>query len=300
MDLSETLDTVGLGGLVVELERAAQSVAPILLIGEAGSGCSWLARSLHRISPRARGPLVEVDALLVPAELFDSELFGHRRGAFTGAVTHRTGKVAQAEGGTLLLDHLEDFSSSVQAKLLRLISERQFAPLGGRDQTADVRFISIASPRIHEHVERGVLRRDLYHRLEVLVFELPPLAERSLDWPRLARTLLNECSRRLGVEVPQTDEAELATLAQRPWPGNLTQLRTFLERALLRHEGEGPLTFSTEQSLPPEAPKSLREAEHEAILEALAYTRGRQGEAAKLLGISRKSLWERRRRLGIP
>lgn len=300
MEFAESLETVGLGEFESELQRAARSTAPILLVGESGSGCSWLARSLHRNSGRAEGPLVEVDPLVVPTELFDSELFGHRRGAFTGASADRVGKVAQAEGGSLLLDHLEDFSSTVQAKLLRLISERQFAPLGGRDQVADVRFFSIASPRIYEHVERGWLRRDLFHRLEVLVFELPTLGQRALDWPRLARTLLGEASRRLGVDLPPLEDEELSTLRHRDWPGNLTQLRTTLERALLQHEGRGALRFSRHPEVVSRPPKSLREAEYDAILEALAFTRGRQGEAAELLGISRKSLWERRKRLGIP
>ncbi|REJ79833.1 MAG: sigma-54-dependent Fis family transcriptional regulator [Acidobacteria bacterium] len=300
MDFGESLELVGLSHLADDLARAARSPAPLLLIGSAGSGRTWLARRLHEQSPRAGGPLVEVDPLLVPSALFDSELFGHRRGAFTGAVEDRKGRVALAEGGSLLVDRLEELPSEVQVKLLRLIAEGEYTPLGGRQRRADVRFLAAASPQLHDRVRRGLFRRDLLYRLEVLVFELPELGARALDWERLARALLAEAGERLGLEVPETRSDTLRSLGARAWPGNLTQLRSVLDRALLQHEGPGPLRLPLGERHEEPRPRSLRQAEHEAILRALAYARGNQTQAAEILGISRKSLWERRKRLGIP
>jgi len=282
-----------------ELERAARADAPVLILGEAGTGRSRLARALHDASPRAAAPLVEVDVAAIPATLFESELFGHRPGAFTGADRVHLGRVARADGGTLLLDHVEELPVGSQPKLLRLLSERRYAPLGGVDAAADVRFFAIGAADLPARVERGAFREDLYWRIEVLTLRLPPLRERRADVVPLAEAMLADLALRFGRPRLRLAAAARGWLADEPWPGNLRQLRNALERAVLTHdrdtiEPERPRDSASDR------PRSLAEAEIAAIRAALAHTRGHQGRAAELLGISRKNLWEKRKRYGIP
>lgn len=278
-------------------ERAAATDAPILVLGEPGSGRSSVARALHTISRRRAGPLVEVDPGSVPSSLFESELFGYRAGAFTGADEGRDGKVVWAEGGTLLLDHVEELPAPVQPKLLRLLAERRFAPLGGREQEADVRFLALGTEDLPLRVERGAFRADLFYRLEVVAFHLPPLRRRRADLPAVLDSAFADLCLRLGRPGLELADSARAWMLEHSWPGNLRQLRNVLERGIILAQGD--------QVDPPrpteggEAPRSLEEVERTEILRALAYTRGHQGRAAQLLGISRKSLWERRRRHGI-
>src|SRR4051812_33472895 len=160
------------------IERAAASTAPVLLLGEAGTGRSTVARSLHGASPRAAGPLVEIDPGSIPSTLFESELFGYRAGAFTGADRASEGRVARAAGGTLVLDHVGELPPAAQPKLLRLVAERRYSPLGGAEAEADVRFVAIGSEDLPRRVARETFRPDLFYRLEVVAFRLPPLRER--------------------------------------------------------------------------------------------------------------------------
>ncbi len=279
------------------LTRAAQSAAPILIQGEAGTGRSTLARALHDVSDRAG--LVEADVGLIPATLFEGELFGYKRGAFTGAEESRSGLVARAEGGTLLLDHLEELPILQQPKLLRLLSENRYSPLGGRERSADVRFISIASAELQDRVRSGSFRQDLFYRLEVLLFAIPPLRERLQDLDALIEALLSDLSLRFArpaIELAPTSRAWMQT---HDWPGNVRELRNVLERAVVLHE-DGVLVVPEPTQLRKQKPRSLEELEVTAIRDALRFTKGHQGEAAELLGISRKTLWEKRRRHGIP
>jgi len=257
------------------IHRAAASSAPVLLVGEPGTGRSLLAQLVHRASSRSGGPLVEADLATIPSELFESELFGHREGAFTGATGHHPGRVGRAQGGTLVLDQM-----------------------GGNERPADVRIISIAASDLKERVARGALREDLYYRLEVLAFRLPPLRERREDLPQLIRVLLEDLCARLSRPVPEVGEAALKWMLDYHWPGNLRQLRNVLERGLIL-PGDGPF-----EPRPPQdaevVPRSLEAVERRQIVRALRYTRGHQGRAAELLGISRKTLWEKRRRYGLP
>lgn len=281
------------------VERAADSDAPILVLGEAGTGRSSLARALHAAGSRGAGPLVELDVAAVPATLFESELFGHRPGAFTGALEGAPGKVQRAEGGTLVLDHVEDLPVATQPKLLRLISERSYAPLGGAERAAKVRFVALGSADLPERAAGGSFRTDLFFRLEVVTYRLPPLRDRRADLPSLVRFFLSDLAQRLGVERPRLAESTWRWLVEYHWPGNLRQLRNLLEREMLMHPGDRVLEPPRPRDAG-ERPQSLAEAEKDLIRKALAYTRGRQQEAADLLGISRKTLWQKRKRYGLP
>lgn len=277
--------------------KAARADVTILILGEAGTGRSTVARALHEASDRREGPYVEVDAGTVPAELFEGELFGYRPGAFTGASGGSPGRIGRALGGTLVLDHVEELPLAIQPKLLRLIAEKTFTPLGGEEREADLRFIAIGSEDLRERVRRGAFRSDLFYRLEVVSFLLPPLRQRREDLEAVTGRILDDLSRRFGRPDLELTATAREWISSHPWPGNLRQLRNVLERELILQEGS---------RLDPEPPgrggppKSLRELERQHILDTLAYTRGHQGRAAELLGISRKSLWEKRRRYDIP
>jgi two-component system C4-dicarboxylate transport response regulator DctD len=281
------------------LERAAASDAPILILGEPGTGRSALARALHAASRRAARALVEVDPGALPPSLIESELFGHRAGAFTGAERAYAGRVARAEGGTLLLDHVEELPLAAQPKLLRLLSERRYAPLGGAEVAADVRFLAIGVEDLRGRVERGAFRDDLYWRLEVLTFALAPLRSRRDDVLPAAEAMLADLAERFARPGLALSDRARAWFPAHDWPGNLRQLRNTLERALLAADGL-ELDPAPPRDAAVAAPRSLEEHEREAIRAALAWTRGHQGRAAELLGVSRKGLWEKRRRLGIP
>jgi two-component system response regulator HydG len=269
------------------------------LLGEPGSGRSTLARAVHAASPRAAGPLVEVDPGAFPSALFESELFGYRPGAFTGAEREMEGRVARARGGSLLLDHVEELPLAAQPKLLRLLAERRYAPLGGPELPADVRFLAIAAADLPARAARGLFRADLFYRLEVLSYRVPPLRERRAELPALAEQLLADVAERLGRPRPSLAPAALDWMLAYTWPGNLRELRNVLERGLLLAHGKA-VDPPRPEGRRGERPRPLLEVEEEEIRRALAYTRGHQGKAAALLGISRKSLWEKRKRFGIP
>lgn len=284
------------------VERAAATDAPILILGEAGTGRSTLARAIHDASPRAAGPLVEVDVGAIPSTLFESELFGYRAGAFTGAERASDGRAGRAEGGTLVLDHVEELPLATQPKLLRLVAERRYAPLGGMERTADLRFLAIGSEDLPVRVARETFRPDLFYRLEVLAFLLPPLRERRRDLPAILDHLLADLAVRFGRPSLQLSPGARAWMLDHPWPGNLRQLRNVLERGLILAglAGDTPIDPPPPEGTPEGRPRPLLEVEKEMIRNALAYTRGHQGQAADLLGISRKALWEKRKRYGIP
>ncbi|MGD2115904.1 MAG: sigma 54-interacting transcriptional regulator [Acidobacteriota bacterium] len=281
------------------IERAAASAAPVLLLGEPGTGRTALARAIHAASPRGGGPLVELDPGSVPSSLFEAELFGHRRGAFTGAGEDQPGRVERAAGGSLLLDHVEELPLAAQPKLLRLVAEGVYAPLGGRERRADARFLTVGAEDLRERVGRGAFREDLFFRLEVLAFRVPPLRERPDDLPALVDRLLTDLAERFDRPGVELAESSREWIVRHPWPGNLRQLKNVLERALILARGDGPIAPE-----PPAGagapPRPLDRVEAEEIRRALAYTRGHQGRAAELLGISRKALWAKRKRHGLP
>lgn len=292
------LGSPSLSRLLEHAERAAVSSAPVLVLGEAGSGRTALARTLHAASERRHGPLVELDPSTLPAGLFESELFGHRPGAFTGASEAMAGRVARARGGSLLLDHVEETPLPAQAKLLRLLAENRFAPLGGSEVEADVRFLAVGVADLPHRVETGLFRADLYFRLEVVTLRLAPLRERMDDLRPLIDHFLSDLGTRLGGAPPRLSDRALRWMEAYDWPGNLRELRNTLEREAVLQRGAVLDPPPPGRSIGP--PRSLAEVEREQISRALEYTRGHQGRAAELLGISRKALWQKRRRHGLP
>ena len=296
--LDELLATSpSLAGTLRGAARGAATEAPVLILGEPGSGRSTLARALHGASRRAAGPLVEVDVALGPPDLFESELFGHRAGAFTGATGDRAGRVQRAAGGTLVLDHVEEMPLATQAKLLRLLAEGRFAPVGGDDLAADARFMAIAVADLERRVETGAFRQDLYYRLEVLTVHLPPLRQRRADLEPLIEAMLADLGQRFERSGLELSPAAREWMAHYPWPGNLRELRNLLERAVLSQPG--PRLDPPPPRGGSGRPRSLEEVERREIERALAWARGHQGKAARLLGISRKTLWQKMKRLGI-
>lgn len=289
----------GSSGSPTSLQQVAASSSPVLFLGEPGTGRSVLARWLHTSGPRAPFPLVELDPGAIPSALFESELFGFRAGAFTGAERGQEGRVARAAGGSLVLDHVEELPLASQPKLLRLLAEHRYAPLGGSECAADVRFVAIGAHDLPARVAQGAFRADLYFRLEVLTFVLPPLRERMAELRPIVVSMLADLGERFSRPGLELQPRAWTWMSHYAWPGNLRQLRNVLERAMLLADG-------TLLDPPPPAeavaaaPSTLGEAERLAILAALAASRGHQGQAAAMLGISRKGLWEKRKRYGIP
>jgi DNA-binding NtrC family response regulator len=287
-----------LAGVLAAACRGAVTDAPVLILGEAGTGRTSLARVVHEVSSRRDGPLIEVDPATLPSSLFESEFFGHLPGAFTGAEGRLRGRIERARGGSLLLDHVEETPLGAQSKLLRLIAEQRYAPLGGEERSADVRFLAVAPDDLPQRVDSGSFRRDLFYRLEVVTLSLPPLRERMDDLGPLVAYFLEDLAERFGRRIAGISEAALEWMRGYSWPGNLRELRNVLEREMLTSSSS---VLDPEPPAPTGSrPRSLLEVEREHLLTVLEYTRGHQGRAAEILGISRKALWEKRRRFGLP
>jgi DNA-binding NtrC family response regulator len=273
--------------------RAARSDVTVLLEAESGAGKEVFARLIHRESRRRGGPFVAVNCAALPRELLEAELFGHRKGAFTGAVRDRRGHFEAASGGTLLLDEVGEMSPDLQARLLRVLQEREVQPVGSETPVpVDVRVVAATHRDLREEVARGRFREDLYYRLRVLAIRIPPLRERPRDIEPLARRF---AERFAGPNVHLT-EAALEKLRAHPWPGNVRELQNAIERAAIL-AGGGSLEAEhivLEPAPRPDSEKpssmSLEEAEREAIRRVLLSTRGNRAQAAAALGISPRTL----------
>jgi len=300
-------DPVAVSSAMKEIVAAADDVAEtpttVLLLGESGTGKEVLARYIHRRSPRANGPWVAVNCAALPAELLESELFGHERGAFTGAGDRRVGRFEQASGGTLLLDEVSEIPLSLQAKLLRVLQEREVDRLGSqRPVPVDVRVIAATNRDLGQMVSKGHFRSDLYYRLNVFPVVLPPLRTRVEDLPALAAGLLAEASEEMGRPAPSLSPDVVDLLAGHDFPGNVRELRNVLQRALVRCRGPviGPEHLRTAADLPAPAPGAaalpsglpldLASLERMAIREALRRVNGNRTHAARLLGIGLRTL----------
>jgi len=272
------------------LERVAPTESTVLLLGESGTGKELFARALHALSPRRAGPCIAVNCAAIPEALMENELFGHEKGAFTGADRRQPGRFELAEGGTLLLDEIGELSLAVQGKVLRALEERTFERVGsGRTQHADVRLIAATNRDLEAMVAAGEFRSDLYFRLAVFPLELPPLRERASDVPLLARHLLAGIARRHHREPPLLADEAAEILAAQPWPGNVRELGNLLERALILADGP-TLRAGDVQALLRPAASPADAAERETIRQALIEADGDKRRAAEILGLSYRVL----------
>ena len=290
--------------------RVAATDANVLLTGESGTGKGALARFLHDASPRRAGPFVTITCATIPGELLESELFGHEKGAFTGASEMRRGRFEQADGGTILIDGVSELLPALQGKLLRVVQEKTFERLAGTTTIeADCRIVSSTQVDLEALVAAGRFRSDLYYRLNVIRLDLPPLRERMADLPDLSAAMLGEIAARSGAPPARLTAAALERLGHHDWPGNIRELRNVLEAAVIAGAGPEiapealPIGAAAESSALGEAVRgrySLAQLEERYIREVLRLTRGRRAEAARILGINRKTLLEKRKRYHIP
>jgi two-component system response regulator AtoC len=314
-ELHERLDAkfgvesiIGDSAVMRELLDTVKQVAPtrttVLIRGESGTGKELIAKAVHQLSPRARHPLVSVHCAALPATLLESELFGHEKGAFTGAHERRIGRVEQAQGGTLFLDEIGEIDATIQIKLLRFLGERTFERVGSsKTLTADVRLITATNKNLAELVKAGKFREDLYYRLRVVELVLPPLRDRRGDIPLLAQAFLKEFARDNQRPVKDFTVDAIEALVRHDWPGNVRELRSAIEHAVafsrtdrvdkkdlpadVREPGAAILTLGTplaDQNL------TVQEAEKQLIIRALKESEGNRTLAAQKIGISRRTL----------
>jgi DNA-binding NtrC family response regulator len=298
------------------IRQVAPTTATVLITGESGTGKELAARALHQLSPRRDGPFVAVNCAAMPETLIESELFGHEKGAFTGAVERRRGCFELAHGGTLLLDEIGEMPLATQAKLLRVLEERRVRRLGGsKEIEVDVRVLGASNRRLEEEVRAGRFREDLYFRLHVFEIRMPPLRERLEDLPLLCEAMIRELNQRHQCQVAGVSPEALALLRQQSWPGNVRELRNALERAVIlagsgmlgrqHFAGLAPAAREPAGSAAP-APDEIRlrigttvdEAERALIEATLRYTGNNRTRAAAILGISQKTLFNKLREYG--
>jgi DNA-binding NtrC family response regulator len=291
------------------IEQAAPTSASVLVTGESGTGKEIVAQTIHQLSPRAPHPFVPVNCAAIPDTLLESELFGHERGAFTGAIARRAGCFELANRGTLFLDEIAEMTPTTQAKLLRVLQERTFRPLGGqREQSVDIRVIAATNAEPTEAVRQGKLREDLYYRLNVFAIRLPPLRERKDDIALLTEAFIREFNARNNRSVAGVSERVMQMFQRHDWPGNVRELRNVIERATIVARGSlidvqdlPPLASGTAPAVPAgiglAAGTTVDEAERKLIELTLEHTGGNKTRAADLLGISLKTLHNKLNRM---
>ena len=309
-------ESPGLQALRRTAQQAAASNATILLRGESGTGKEILARAIHRWSPRNDRPLVIVNCVALSEELLESELFGHEKGAFTGAHQRKQGKVELAHGGTLFLDEIGDLRPSLQAKLLRLLQEQEFERVGGAETIrVDVRIIAATHRNLQQLMREGKFREDLYYRLNVIPIHLPPLRERKSDIALLVEFLLERFTAKGKGTATSLSPRSMSILMDHGWPGNVRELENVLEHAMVCSRGaviepealprsllmRQPETSPNGSALsaPVESHSPSLEAERQVVLRALEGNGWNRGRAAESLGVDRTTLWRKMRRLGI-
>jgi DNA-binding NtrC family response regulator len=298
--------------LLGHLAKAARLDSTILLTGESGTGKTHFAREIHRLSPRAAEDFITVSCPALPRELLESELFGHERGAFTGATASRTGRFEQASKGTLFLDEIGDLPPELQPKLLTVLQDREFFRVGGSKQLeTNARVIAATNINLRERVEQGTFREDLYYRLNIIELHIPSLRDRSEDIPTLSAEILANIALRRGTEGWQLSAEAMEALRKFDWPGNIRQLQNVLERAtafaenselreddiqhLLKSRGEGPVPSSPGVS----HGLTLQEVERNAFIQTYLRTGKNKARTARELGISERSVYNLLERHGL-
>jgi len=294
------------------IRKVARTDATVFIHGESGTGKELIARALYRESPRANAPFIRVNCAAVPENLIESEFFGHEKGSFTGALSKREGRFELAHGGTILLDEVSEISPNLQAKLLRVLQEREFERIGGtRTIKVDVRVIATTNRNLTESIEKGEFRQDLFFRLNVVPIHVPPLRERREDVATLAAAFLTRFGRKHGAKTKEFSEAGLAALMNHGWPGNVRELQNVVERAVIMagdsdflqpehlclliatatkpSRGPSPLAASATQATADKL-LTLAQLEKQHILEALAHCNNNRTHAARLLDISVRTL----------
>jgi transcriptional regulator with GAF, ATPase, and Fis domain len=316
---SETLDAKGhrfeqiigasaaLEAVLEKVELVAPTDSTVLIQGETGTGKELIARAIHKLSPRCGRPCVTLNCAAIPFDLLESELFGHEKGAFTGAITQRVGRFELANRGTLFLDEIGDIPLALQPKLLRVLQEQKFERLGsGQTQHVDVRVVAATHRNLTQMVKNNQFRSDLYYRLDVFPIMLPPLRERLEDIEPLVMHFVDLFARRMGKIIERIPEETLAAFESYPWPGNIRELQNLIERAvILSNDGvlPNPLPLkSSEQASTVPSHTTLRDSEHSLILQTLEEVGwvigGAKGAAARL-GLKRTTLIAKMQKLGI-
>jgi two-component system nitrogen regulation response regulator GlnG len=311
--------------------RVADQDVTVLITGESGTGKELVARAIYQHSRRAQGPFLTINCAAIPEPLLESELFGHEKGAFTGAHRRRIGKFEQCSGGTLFLDEIGDMTPLTQSKVLRLLQEQQFERVGGNETIrTDVRVLAATNRDLPALAAEGRFRLDLFYRLSVFTIHLPPLRERAGDMAPLVQHYLRRFNRELGKQVQEVTPEALALLERYPWPGNVRELQSILKQAMLRAQGGSLLPAFLPAQLQAPGPAAavpaptagvgelepfirgrlaagsrdlyaevLRRAEQQLLPLVLAHTHGSQVQAAQLLGITRRTLRNKLRELGL-
>jgi transcriptional regulator with GAF, ATPase, and Fis domain len=314
-------ESPSLKAVISRIGLVAPTGANVLILGESGTGKELIAREIHAQSARKDRPLIKVNCATIPQELYESEFFGHVKGAFTGAVSDRMGRFEAADGGSLFLDEVGEIPPSLQGKLLRVLQEGEFERVGeGRTRKVDVRIIAATNKNLLEEIKKGRFREDLYYRLNVFPIEVTPLRDRKEDIPLLATHFIGVFSRRLNRPAPRLTEANLMDLKAHDWPGNVRELQNIIERALIlsphgrlrfdlpkvtseaAHHGQDIPQAASSPAAPILTEADIISLQKQNLLAALVRSGWRiygKGGGAELLGIKPTTLIERMRRLGI-
>jgi DNA-binding NtrC family response regulator len=289
------------------VRKVAPTDSTVLILGESGTGKELVARAVHELSPRKDAPIVAVNCAAIPDSLIESELFGHERGAFTGAVAEHRGLIETADGGTLFLDEIGELPAAAQARLLRVLQEGEIRRVGSaRERKVNIRLIAATHRNLEQRVADGTFRSDLYFRLRVFEVRLPALRERGKDIDALAQFLLEKTCRRLNRTLLRMTPDAVAAIRDYRWPGNVRELENAIERAVILSE-DGEITpdllaldagVRSDSPATEESAVSLEDYFRRFVIEH--QDRFTETELAKRLGLSRKALWERRQRFGIP
>lgn len=300
-------DSSELRSVLAEVERVAPTDSTALILGETGTGKELIARAIHKISARCGRPFVKLNCSAIPFDLLESELFGHEKGAFTGAIAQKIGRFEMADTGTLFLDEIGDMPLALQPKLLRVLQEQEFERVGsGRTHRINVRVVAATHRDLAEMVAKKEFRSDLYYRLNVFPMTMPPLRERRQDIPQLVSHFVEICARRMGKQIDYIPQDMLAAFISYSWPGNVRELQNLVERAVIRSNNgvlTNPLVVSEKPSNAPVPPRStLSDSQRALILQALQATGwviGGSAGAAARLGLKRTTLIAKMKKFGI-